>query len=310
MKLFFRKSDRGAAGSQYALIVGLVAVIAIVSVTALGTSASGLLRNTANTLTSASNGTISGGGSGGGAGPVTPPAVPDTTPDPFEFEAQSGVARSTVVTSNTIAVHGIDTPAPVAVSGGEYAVNGGPFGTAPGTVNVDDTIQLRQTSSAQFGTLTTTTLTVGSVQRNFYVSTLAADTTPDPFAFAPQTDAPLGSTAISAPVTLSGLNAPASISVAGGTYSINGGAFGTAAGSVADGCRERASAKALAASARSPRRRASSPSSCASSALGVPRLRDSATAPRASSKRPCAKRKDGQPTLPKTLSGERSNTWR
>jgi hypothetical protein len=58
------------------------------------------------------------------------------------------------------------------------------------------------------------------------------DATPDPFAFASQTGVPLGATVTSNAVTITGIEAPASISVTGGTYSINGAAYTAAAGTI------------------------------------------------------------------------------
>lgn len=58
------------------------------------------------------------------------------------------------------------------------------------------------------------------------------DTTPDPFAFAPQTGVALNAVITSNTITVSGINTAAPISVAGGEYSINGGAFTSASGNV------------------------------------------------------------------------------
>lgn len=60
-------------------------------------------------------------------------------------------------------------------------------------------------------------------------------TTPDPFSFTDETDVALGATITSDPVTISGLTAPSAISVTGGLYSVNGGAFTASAGTVNDG---------------------------------------------------------------------------
>jgi hypothetical protein len=61
------------------------------------------------------------------------------------------------------------------------------------------------------------------------------DTTPDAFSFVDQTGVALSSTITSAPVTITGISAPAAISVTDGTYSINGGSYTSASGSVANG---------------------------------------------------------------------------
>lgn len=64
---------------------------------------------------------------------------------------------------------------------------------------------------------------------------LSADFTPDPFAFPAQTNAAPGSVATSNPITVSGIDSPTAVSVAGGTYAINAGAYTAAAGTVSEG---------------------------------------------------------------------------
>jgi hypothetical protein len=58
------------------------------------------------------------------------------------------------------------------------------------------------------------------------------DTTPDTFTFTDQMDVALSSVTTSAPITVNGINAAASISVFNGEYSINGGAYTSTAGTV------------------------------------------------------------------------------
>lgn len=65
------------------------------------------------------------------------------------------------------------------------------------------------------GSIFITGITVGST----------ADTTPDNFAFTDQTNVALSTVIESSAITVSGINAAAAISVTGGEYSINGGAY-------------------------------------------------------------------------------------
>ena len=58
------------------------------------------------------------------------------------------------------------------------------------------------------------------------------DTTPDPFTFTDRTDVALNTEYKSNAITVSGITSSTSISVTGGTYSINGGAYTSASGSV------------------------------------------------------------------------------
>lgn len=75
----------------------------------------------------------------------------------------------------------------------------------------------------------------------FVVTASIADTTPDPFTFVDVSNAVPSTTYVSAPITVSGVNAPATISIScssgatGCAYRVNGGAFHTAAGTVSAG---------------------------------------------------------------------------
>jgi hypothetical protein len=63
----------------------------------------------------------------------------------------------------------------------------------------------------------------------------APDTTPDAFSFTAVTGVAPSSTQTSNTITITGINAAAAIAVAGGTYSVNGGAYTSAVGSVNQG---------------------------------------------------------------------------
>ncbi|MDX2218804.1 MAG: collagen-binding domain-containing protein [Burkholderiales bacterium] len=159
----------------------------------------------------------------------------DTTPNAISFAPQTEVPLASERTSNTVTVSGINTSVPISITGGSYSLNGGPFVATAGTARTGDTLALRQTSSAQPGTKTTVTVAVGTVSAAFEVTTLNADTTPDPFTFTAQTGVPLSSVRTSNLVTIAGINTPVPVSVSGGTYSVNGGAFVSAAGTIKAG---------------------------------------------------------------------------
>jgi len=67
----------------------------------------------------------------------------DTTPEAFTFIDWTGVARNTVITSNTITVVGIDGTAPISIGSGQYAINGGSYTSATGTVSNGNTVTVR-----------------------------------------------------------------------------------------------------------------------------------------------------------------------
>lgn len=103
----------------------------------------------------------------------------NSAPDIFTFTAQTGVTPSSVATSDTITVSGINSAANISIAGGEYAVStdsGANWSawsaTVPATVNLNDQVKVRQTSSGSYGTLTTAILTIGGVGGAFQVTTL------------------------------------------------------------------------------------------------------------------------------------------
>jgi len=163
--------------------------------------------------------------------------LPDTIPDAFSFTAVNDATTSTAYTSNAVTVAGINAPANISVTGGEYRINGGAFTAAGGTVDDGDTVEVRQTSSANATTATTATVTIGGVSADFVVTTgaVAADLTPDQFTFTDQEGVDFDTEITSDPVTITGINGAAPISVTNGTYSIDGGAFTAAPATVTNG---------------------------------------------------------------------------
>ncbi|TQV85888.1 hypothetical protein [Aliikangiella coralliicola] len=168
---------------------------------------------------------------GGGGTTVTPP---DTTPNAFTFTDQTDVALSTVIESNSISIAGITAATSITISGGEYSIAGGTFTSSAGTVMNGQSVIVRQTSSANNSTTTDATLTVGGVSDVFSVTTLD-DLTPDAFTFVDQTGVALGTLIESAAITVAGISAETAISVTGGEYSIDSGAFTSEDGMVANG---------------------------------------------------------------------------
>lgn len=166
-------------------------------------------------------------------------ALSDTAADPIAFAPANGVARSTVITSDSITVSGINTAIAISVNGGSYALNGGAYTAVPGTVNAGDTVTVRLSSSPNFSTTTTATLTLGSgadaQSADFAVTTLAADNTPDAFAFGSRDGVAPSSVQTSNAVIPTGFNNGTSISVIGGRYAINGGAFTGTTGTINPG---------------------------------------------------------------------------
>lgn len=159
----------------------------------------------------------------------------DIIPDTFSFSALSDVGLSAKPESTAVTITGINDAAPVTIEGGEYAIAGGEYADAEGTVTKDQTITVRLTASNAFSTTSTAKLTVGGVEADFAVTTLARDITPKAFGFSPESDADFETLYTSNNVKVSEINDAAPVTISGGEYAVNGGTYTTAPGTVVDG---------------------------------------------------------------------------
>ena len=161
----------------------------------------------------------------------------DSTPNTFSFTDQTGVTINTVLNSNAVTVSGINVATAISISGGEYAINGGAYSSANSTVNNGDTVIVRLSSAATYNTTTDTALTVGGVSDVFSVTTQndPTDSTPNAFSFADQTGVEINTVLSSNVVTVSGINVATAISISGGEYAINGGAYSSANSTINNG---------------------------------------------------------------------------
>jgi hypothetical protein len=75
----------------------------------------------------------------------------------------------------------------------------------------------------------------GSYPKDFWEYDPAGSITPSPFNFIDQTNVELSTTVTSNTITVSGITSATSITIAGGTYSINGGSYTSAGGTVNNG---------------------------------------------------------------------------
>ncbi|MCX7096681.1 MAG: multiheme c-type cytochrome [Methylococcales bacterium] len=163
-------------------------------------------------------------------------AASDTSPDQFTFTDKTNVALKTAIQSNAITVKGIDAPVPLFVTGGQFSINGGAYKSGSAIVTKGKTVRLKQTSATTNSTTTDTVLTIGGVSDTFSVTTLPApDTAPDAFSFKALRNVPLSTLLKSETITVTGLGAKAPISISGGKFSINGGAFRTASTTISNG---------------------------------------------------------------------------
>lgn len=176
---------------------------------------------------------------------------PDVTPGQFTFTDVTDATPSQAYTS-PVTITGINAPATASIvgpAGCRWSKNGSAFvdalltsGTST-TVQNADVITLEITASSTFSTAKSCTMTITGVTDTFTVTTQAApvpDTVPDQFTFSDVTNVSTSSTQTSNTITVLGINSPAAITVTGGTYSKNGAAFTSGAGTVASGDQVRA----------------------------------------------------------------------
>jgi hypothetical protein len=158
----------------------------------------------------------------------------NTCGDVFTFADVVGAEYSDVYESNPILVNGINIPAPISISGtGQYKINDGAWTSTSGTVSQGDSVTVRLTSSATENTTVSTTLTIGCRSDAFSVTT--KDETPVAFTFTAVTNAEISTLYSSNIVTITGITGLVDISIVGGEYRINGGAWTSAAGTIANG---------------------------------------------------------------------------
>jgi hypothetical protein len=93
------------------------------------------------------------------------------TPDPFSFNPRDTLFPSQQVISSETTIYGINAPASISVTGGEYSVNGAAFTTTPGSVVNRDRVRVRANAPATPGNTGFATVTIGGVSGRFDVTT-------------------------------------------------------------------------------------------------------------------------------------------
>jgi hypothetical protein len=159
----------------------------------------------------------------------------DTMPDSFRLFVLKDRPLDTEFISNTVAITGIDAPAPISVAGGTYSIDGGAYTSAAGTVANGQLVTVKLTSANATSTTSAAILNVGGYSTSLSVTTGDTDTTPDAFAFPPRPRVPRELWIESAPVTIGGLGGAAAVGVAGGEYRVGAGSYTSATGGVTNG---------------------------------------------------------------------------
>ena len=170
------------------------------------------------------------GGGGGGNGDNS-----GNSPDSFSFSDQTDVTLETIITSDSITISGLDEAATISITGGEYSIDSGIFTDVEGSVENGQTVTIRLTSSNSVSTTTEAILTISDISDTFSVTTQSVDTTPDSFSFTDQQNVALDVQALSNSILISDIAADAPISISDGEYSIDGGSFTNAIGTISNG---------------------------------------------------------------------------
>ncbi len=163
----------------------------------------------------------------------------DITPDAFTFTDLPAAERSTQYTSNSVTITGLSDTASVSVSGDgspQIRIDGGSW-TTSGIISNNQTLEVQLTSNASYQTAHSATVTVGTENDIWSVTTRAEDITPDSFSFTDQTNVELSTQTTSNSITITGLLDPASVSVSGNgspQVSIAGGGW-TTSGTITNG---------------------------------------------------------------------------
>ncbi|KAB0671465.1 hypothetical protein F6V30_02480 [Oryzomonas sagensis] len=150
-------------------------------------------------------------------------------PMDFHFDTQNNVAQNATITSNTITIQGNQFAADITIVNGTYSISGGAYTSAAGKIGLNQTLTIQQTSAATTNTATVTTVTVGG-----YTTTFTSVTNSE-LSFQAQTGVELSSTITSNTLTIPSTWSSSAISIVGGNYSIDGGAYTNADGTIGPG---------------------------------------------------------------------------
>jgi len=159
---------------------------------------------------------------------VTNVATADQDPDYFDFVNVVGATANTMTESLPQVIGGINVPTPVTLTGGaEFRVGTGAWQTS-GNINVNDSVQLRVTSSPDYGGEVEVDVTIGTLTDVWKViTTTDGDQIPDAFYFINQTNQAPNTFVYSNTVLVQGLTAAANITVTGGNFKVGNGGWVT-----------------------------------------------------------------------------------
>ncbi|WP_295678671.1 alpha/beta hydrolase, partial [uncultured Nevskia sp.] len=174
---------------------------------------------------------------------LTTSAPEDRLTDYLRFpDSRAAPVNSDVVTP-PMPINGINVPVPISINAPyTYSLNGGAFTGAPGTARAGDILQLKVTTGPEYGRAYSLDITIGNGTINWPVKTVSSPTRPNRFTLSSASASAgalvlPGSVQFTDPVVVTNSAGPTAVLVTGGQYSVNGGPYSSAAGTVAEGDR-------------------------------------------------------------------------
>lgn len=177
---------------------------------------------------------------------VTVNVIPaDNSPDLISFESIFDADLDTEYTTAVKNITGLVASADCyATNGALVSINGGAFQAAQQTINNNDTIQVKMTSSANYATLKTTSVVLGDGTAPWKITTKSeGNNVPNPFSFNDVIDAPILSYIESNVVTITGITGVSVVTAPTGNNQpgflfesrVNGGAWTSLAQNIMNG---------------------------------------------------------------------------
>src|SRR6185436_19747210 len=77
--------------------------------------------------------------------------------------------------SAPVTISGINAPAPVSITGGEYSIDGAAYSGTPGTIRNNQQVRIRVQSASQPSGQVSASLTIGGISGSFTVQTAASN---------------------------------------------------------------------------------------------------------------------------------------
>ncbi len=142
----------------------------------------------------------------------------DITPNNFDLGVVTNAQVDSEFTSGPFPVRGITGAVPVSIINGTYSIDDGAPTSEAGTIEAEQLLQVQLQSSVDFSKEVIATLTIGDFTETFSVTTVDKDTTPLAMNFTNEDGANLSTEYTSNPVTITGINSVADVSITGGTY--------------------------------------------------------------------------------------------